>query len=102
MANSFIQVAPDSTGKKMQTFENVISGQTVEAEAVALVDNTGTFLSSVNVVIDAANSTLDVRLRPDSVNLVAPINATTTAYVSNLLIKAGSGNLFSLTGYNSK
>lgn len=41
MADSFIQVAPDSTGKKMQTYGNVISGNVVEAEAVVLVDSTG-------------------------------------------------------------
>lgn len=37
MANNFIQVPPDSTGKKVQTFENTVGGNTVESEAVTLV-----------------------------------------------------------------
>lgn len=41
MANGIVQVPPDSTGKKLQTFENTIGGNLVEAEAVALVDTTG-------------------------------------------------------------
>lgn len=43
MSNQFVQVPPDSTGKKMQTFENVVGANTVESEAVTLVrssDNT--------------------------------------------------------------
>ncbi len=42
MADSFIQVAPDSTGKQLQTYLNTISAQPVHAEAVVLVDSTGT------------------------------------------------------------
>lgn len=41
MSNGYIQVPPDSTGKKVQTFENTIGGNVVEAEAVALVDTAG-------------------------------------------------------------
>lgn len=37
------------------------------------------------------------------VSLLASINnATTTAYAASLLVKAGAGILYSITGYNSK
>ena len=42
MANGYVQVPPDSTGKKMQTFENTISAQVVESEAVVLTASAGT------------------------------------------------------------
>jgi hypothetical protein len=41
MADGFVQVAPDSSGKKIQTFENTVSTQLVEAEGVVLVSSTG-------------------------------------------------------------
>lgn len=48
MANGFIQVPVDSTGKKLQTFENTVGANVVEAEAVVLVDNTGANACNVN------------------------------------------------------
>ena len=48
MANGFIQVPADSTGKKLQTFENTVGANTVEAEAVVLVDSTGANACNVN------------------------------------------------------
>jgi len=54
MANSYIAVAPDSTGKKLQTFENTIAGQVVEAEAVTLVDSAG---AELTVQADALTDT---------------------------------------------
>jgi hypothetical protein len=41
MANGFVQVPPDSSGKKMQTFENTVGGNLVEAEAITIVDTAG-------------------------------------------------------------
>src|ERR1700676_4481518 len=55
MANGFVQVPPDSTGKKMQTFENTIGGNLVEAEAVAIVDPSG-----VSVLGTAGTPSADV------------------------------------------
>jgi len=46
MANQFVQIAPDSTGKKVQVYENVIGGQTVEAQATVPVDVSGLPLHS--------------------------------------------------------
>lgn len=41
MADAYVQLAADSTGKKVQTYENTVNGQTVEAQAVVQVDSTG-------------------------------------------------------------
>lgn len=38
----------------------------------------------------------------DTSATTAPTNATTTAYATNLVVKASAGTLFGLTGYNSK
>ncbi len=51
MADSFIQVAPDSTGKMMQTYLNTISGNPVHAEAVGLVDTSGNPITTLPVSI---------------------------------------------------
>ncbi len=42
MVDSIIQVPPDSTGKKVQTYQNTIGANVVEAEAHVQVDTTGT------------------------------------------------------------
>jgi hypothetical protein len=47
MADGYVQVAPDSSGKKLQTFENTIGGNVVEAEAVALVNTAGVALTTL-------------------------------------------------------
>ena len=61
MADAFIDVV--GTGKKLQTYENTVSGQVVHAEAVTLVDVNGAPLTSLAVtqaglgLANAANST---------------------------------------------
>lgn len=49
MADAYIQVAPDSTGKKMQTVENTVSGQDVHAEVVVLANSSGAPISTLPV-----------------------------------------------------
>lgn len=46
MANSYIRVPADSTGKYAQTYQNTISGTAVEATAVVLVNSSGTPLDA--------------------------------------------------------
>jgi hypothetical protein len=41
MSNNYVQVPPNSSGVKLQTFENSISGNTVDAEAMVPVDVNG-------------------------------------------------------------
>jgi hypothetical protein len=71
MADSFIQVAPDGTGKKMQTALNTVSGQDVHAEAVVLVDSLGNPLSTtdlptsdiLHVFVNGSNPTSSVTVQ---------------------------------------
>ncbi len=54
MADSFIQVAPDSTGKMMQTYLNTIGSNAVHAEAVSLVDSSGNPITNLNVNVGSS------------------------------------------------
>lgn len=59
MADAYVQVRPDDSGKKVQTFENAIGGQTVEAQATVVVDTTGVAISvATTAKQDAGNTTL--------------------------------------------
>ncbi len=59
MADAFVQVAPDSTGKKIQTFENTVSGNLVEAQAVVLVDSSGNPIDVVEKATGPTPTTLN-------------------------------------------
>lgn len=57
MTAAFVQLAPDSTGKKVQTFENTLGADTVEAQAVVVVGADGvpaTFFQATQPVSLAA------------------------------------------------
>jgi hypothetical protein len=54
VSNNFVQVPPNSTGVKLQTFENTISGNAVDAEAVVIVDTTGTAIPTSNTTVGGA------------------------------------------------
>lgn len=58
MSDSFITVAPtpNPPGANLQTFENTIAGSDVHAEAVALVDTTGTPITTLPVSISRAGA----------------------------------------------
>jgi hypothetical protein len=59
MANQYIQTAPDSTGKKLQTFENTVGGQTVQSQAVTPTDQNGNPITNQQVTpADASGNTL--------------------------------------------
>lgn len=91
MASNFVQVIPDSTGKKIQTYENTVGSDLVETQAVALV---GT---------DAAPFTPNNPI-PTGVVIGALAGATTvasTAFESGHVLKASPGTLISLTGHNN-
>lgn len=62
MANQFVAVPPDSTGKKVQTFENTVGGNLVEAQAIGLVDQFGVPL--------ATRPDMALRAQPDPTTLL--------------------------------
>ncbi len=53
---------------------------------------------SGQVQIDATNNAVTLEANATG----GPLNATTTVYAASLLVKAGPGKLFGVTGYNSK
>lgn len=71
MADGFITVAPDSTGKSLQTFENTVGGNDVHAEAVVLVDNTGNYLSTLPVSLSANLNVGNINV--GNVGIVGPV-----------------------------
>lgn len=88
MADQFVQVVPDSTGKKIQVFENVVNTQTVEAQAIVPVSNTGVPFSTANplpagVVIGT---------------LAGATRISSTFFEVGKVIKTSAGTLVSLTG----
>lgn len=46
MANSYVQLPADGAGKKVQTYQNSVGGNTVEANAACLVNSAGTPLDA--------------------------------------------------------
>ncbi len=56
MANSYVELAPDQTGKKVQQFQNVVAASNVEAMAVAFQDSTGWNNSYVEVTDSTGKS----------------------------------------------
>lgn len=83
---------------------NVVEGATTGAAIVT--DTNGTIQQYLRGLVKgfAAATTFGTIVRdiPDATATYAPTNATSTVYATNLVVKAGAGVLFSVTGYNSK
>lgn len=91
MANQFVQVAADGVGKKMQTHENTVGGQVVQAQAVVLTDSAGNPIPSasplVGTAISGANAAVTLTLAAPGAGLfhyitsieITRVNPTTTA-----------------------
>lgn len=76
MANQYVQVPPNSTGLKMQTFENIVGANTVEAEAVALVrtlDNTEIGTATQPVRIDPTGTTVQPTSGTDNITQLGSV-----------------------------
>ncbi len=41
MSNSYVELAPDQTGKKVQQYQNTVGANIVDAMAIGLQDSTG-------------------------------------------------------------
>jgi hypothetical protein len=69
MADAYVQVAIDGSGKKVQTFENTVSTQVVESQGVVLVDSANGTPIAVKAASTAAVATdkpLVVAIHPSS------------------------------------
>ncbi len=90
MADSFIQVAPDSTGKMMQTYLNTISANAVHAEAVSLVDTSGNPITTLPVSI-ASNINIGSNVSvTGSVTANAGTNLNTALLATNSVLSTGA------------
>lgn len=87
MSDAFVQVQLDQNGKKVQTFENAVAGQTVEAQAVVLVDPT-TGLAIATLPVSAVALPLPAGAAKD---------ATLTGGTALTQITDGMGDLANVT-----
>lgn len=108
---SFTQVAPDSTGDKIQTVENTIAGEVVDTQCVVPVDSNGVEIlskASTPSTTSVSNSVTSVQLLAAN---TARIGATfynddsaasvylklgTTASTSSFAIKIAPGGYYEL------
>lgn len=90
MANNFVKVQPSATGTNLQTFENTVGGNVVDAEAVTLVrssDNTEVGTAGQPVRVDPTGTTV----QPISAaSLPLPTGAATDASVTNSQVTPGT------------
>lgn len=91
MSNAYIQISPDSSGKKVQTFENVVGGQTVEATAVTLVNASG--------VAVGGGASLPITYQLGASNSASRVNSS--SFESGKVLKNSAGTLVSLQGYTN-
>lgn len=76
MAESFIQLPPNSTGSKLRTFEQTIGGNVVEQQALALVDSAGNVIGSLAAAPAGSEQGLVVRPVLSDVTASGSITAT--------------------------
>lgn len=95
MANQFVQVPPNSTGLKMQTFENTVGANLVESEAVTLVrssDNTEIGTAAQPARIDptgtTAQPTTDNKVSVGGTTIQAAQTAATDGTGANEVVRA--------------
>lgn len=79
MADQYVQVLPDSSGKKIQVFENTVGAAVVEAQAVVLVTSAGTALAALPVTlaqtVDSGNGFLLTGTSQRTITVVTTLNS---------------------------
>lgn len=95
MANQFVQVNPDSSGKKVQTFENTVGANVVESQGVVLVDTTGTPASILATTPVGTENGLAVRQ-------VGAVTVAGTATVTQQAITKGTQGAVGVTTQDLK
>lgn len=70
MADSYVRLSSDSTGKKVQSYANTVGSDTVQAQAVTIIDATGWSDSYVQVAPDSTGKKAQTFLNTISSNSV--------------------------------
>lgn len=81
MADQYVQLASDSSGKKVQSYQNTISTQTVEACAVVVVNPSGYSDAYVQVATDSTGKkmqTFNNTVGANSVHALAVVAVNTS------------------------
>ena len=88
MADGLIIVAPDSTGKQLQTYSNTVSSQTVHSQAVTLVDANGLPLSTIasHTNVMKTGSLVTTAVTADQVILTYTVTSGKTFWLTYLSI----------------
>jgi hypothetical protein len=107
MAASFIQVALDSIGKKMQTFLNTLGTDDVHAEAVVNVNSSGVEIAPLTdtqlraTAVPVSGPVTDAQLRASAVPVSGPLTDTQLRAIA-VPISAASLPLPSLAATSTK
>lgn len=72
MADAFVQVAPDSTGKKIDNSSMILSGQLVHRQRIAIGDDLGN-------LVDVISNALKVTIATPSTGTFSSVTSVTTA-----------------------
>lgn len=103
MADSYVQVAPDSTGKKLQTFQNTIGANDVEAEAIVVCTSAGvevdpaTETTLATLATEATASSIDGKITACNTGAVVISSGVITSVTNDVGIK-DNGNSITVDG----
>lgn len=98
---AFVRLQPDSTGKKIQTFEIMQGSDTVEIQGVVLVDSSGNPITTLPVSLPAGTAT-SPNASVITVQRPAVTQVVSTAFEASHVLKASAGQLVQLSIFNSK
>lgn len=103
MSAAYVQVAPDSTGKKILTFEAVVGGNTVEAQSVVHVNSSGAEIVTQQVNPVAASNTWGQALTVTSAATatLAHIASSAAGYEIRGFVVHGTGDGYFFVQVNS-
>jgi hypothetical protein len=117
LAGSFVQVPADSTGKKLQTFNNTVGADSVHSEATTLVrssDNTEIGTSSQPVRIDPTGTTTQpvsiasgsigntgFNVTPATSGGLSDYHVVSAASTNTANVKASAGQLYGFDIFNN-
>lgn len=99
-----IETLIGTTNTTLTTIDGRVDGlETLVTSTNTKLDTANTSLGTLDNAISGNEMQVDVITMPTTtVTATAPTNATTTAYATNLVVKASAGTLFGFSGYNSR